>query len=350
MTPPVPIAAPPTIRRPTSSTVPLISESSHGSGPGGYLDGTPPGRPIPGRAPTVQQPCPHCRLTLTPFLHNLHSRCWNLATWAHLLPALATSGTTSSSSHTSPHFISAVVRGSSPPLLTIVTNLSGASHGDHPSIQCAPVALVLLAPNRLLPLYVVVGPRGWLSVFVVAAPGSPGQAQHSSVPAGTGPQPVSLFLHWPTVRLFPFCLLPSLMPPAKLRILRSPPWALPRQPHRPFLAISLPPTLTQQSFNLSPLTFSPYLPLPAAHVTCEFHFLAVCLHFCRTCQALQPSLPQNSFSPSPTVIRRPGPPAPSPLSDPPPPPAACSQPALPAAGPALASRSPSSLDGPICPI
>ena len=29
------------------------------------------------------------------------------------------------------------------------------------------------------------GLRGWLSVFVVAAPGSPGQAQHSSVPAGT---------------------------------------------------------------------------------------------------------------------------------------------------------------------
>ena len=54
-----------------------------------------------------------------------------------------------------------------------------------------------------------------------------------------------------------------------------------------------------------------------------------------------PYLPQNSSSPSPTVIRRPGPPAPSPLLDPPPSPAACSQPALPAAGPALAPRSPS---------
>ena len=30
-----------------------LSHTSHGSGPGGYVDGTPPGRPIPGRASSV---------------------------------------------------------------------------------------------------------------------------------------------------------------------------------------------------------------------------------------------------------------------------------------------------------
>ena len=53
--------------------------------------------------------CPHCRSTLTTFLHNLHSCCWPS-------PPFASSGTTSSSSsHPSPHFISPVVRGSLPP-------------------------------------------------------------------------------------------------------------------------------------------------------------------------------------------------------------------------------------------
>ena len=118
-----------------------------------------------------------------------------------------------------------------------------------------------------------------------------------------------------------------------------------RQPHHPFLAISPHPNAAKFlpfPFNIQPLR--PHLPLPAVHVTREFHFLAVCLHFFRACQALHPLPAPEHFSPSPTVIRRPGPPAPSPLLDPPPSPAACSQPALPAAGPALAPRSPSTVN------
>ena len=53
--------------------------------------------------------CLHCRSTLTPFLHNPYPRCRSPPPWP------PRDGTTSSSSHPSPHFISPVVRGSSPP-------------------------------------------------------------------------------------------------------------------------------------------------------------------------------------------------------------------------------------------
>ena len=112
-----------------------------------------------------------------------------------------------------------------------------------------------------------------------------------------------------------------------------------------------PPHPMQQSFNLSPLTFSPsgpIFPSPPPMSPASFTFSPFAFIPAAPVRPSSPSLPQNSFSPSPTVIRRPGPPAPSPLLELPL--AACSQPALPAAGPALAPRSPSSLDGPICSI
>ena len=278
----------------------------------------------------------------------------------------------------------------------------------------------------------------WLSVLVVATPGSPGQTQHSSVPAGTTlspslplsfflssvflyPPPSPVFSNWgpawqtgtcpfrrpfassPFLSLFSSSALPLLLinlllllagiqphpGPYQLRsrdiecarhspsplmslplwlplsalspasfilsplayspsvpLLPSPPLMPPanftlshpgRQPHRPFLAISPHPNAAKfQSFpfNIQPLR--PHLPLPAAHVTGEFHFLAVFLHFCRTCQALHPLPAPEQFQPLPHRHPPSGPP--SPLLDPPP--AACSQPALPAAGPALAPRSP----------
>ena len=138
----------------------------------------------------------------------------------------------------------------------------------------------------------------------------------------------------PSVPLLPS---PPLMPPANFTL--SPLGASPTAPFWPS-----PPTLTQQSFNLSPLSFSPsgpIIPSPPSMSPASFTFSPFAFISAAPVRPSNPSLPQNSFSPSPTVIRRPGPPAPSPLLDPPPSLAACSQPALPAAGPALAPRSPS---------
>ena len=135
---------------------------------------------------------------------------------------------------------------------------------------------------------------------------------------------------------------PPLMPPANFTL--SPLVASPTAPFWPS-----PPTLTQQSFNLSPLTFSPSGPIflsPPSMSPASFTFSPFAIISAAPVRPSTPSLPQNSFSPSPTVIRRPGHPAPSPLLDPPPSPAACSQPALPAAGPALAPRSPSTAQQP----
>ena len=82
-----------------------------------YVDGTPPGRSIPGRAQTVQRPAHAAdRFRLLSFITFIPPRSWRVG---RLLPgglavsSLASSGTTSSSSHPSPHFISPVVRGPS---------------------------------------------------------------------------------------------------------------------------------------------------------------------------------------------------------------------------------------------
>ena len=51
--------------RPHGGPLLQLSHSSHGSGHGGYVDCTPPGSPIPDRAPTVKLPAPiadHLRL------------------------------------------------------------------------------------------------------------------------------------------------------------------------------------------------------------------------------------------------------------------------------------------------
>ena len=70
-------------------------------------------------------------------------------------------------------------------------------------------------------------------------------------------------------------------------------YALPpgRQPHCPFLAISPHPNAAK----FQPFPFN----IHAAYVTCEFHFLSVCLHLCRTCQALHPLPAQEQFQPLP---------------------------------------------------
>ena len=148
------------------------------------------------------------------------------------------------------------------------------------------------------------GLRGWSSVFVVAAPGSPGQAQHSSVPARTTLSLPLLFL--PLFRLSlpspsPFFLIrarpgkPELAPftalfaslPYFLSLLSSSavplllllagihplpePYQLrsrdiERTRHRPSPLMCPPlgpplPVLSPASFTLSPLAYSPSVPL-----------------------------------------------------------------------------------------
>ena len=117
MTPPAPIAAPLTTRWSTSSAVPLIPYhhlqlSTH---------------PICGRHPSrspnscqgshSSPTCPHCRSILTSFLHNPHSPCWLPPSWPPAGPHHP---------HFT-HFISPVVRWSSPPPLTINNPISNVS-------------------------------------------------------------------------------------------------------------------------------------------------------------------------------------------------------------------------------
>ena len=165
------------------------------------------------------------------------------------------------------------------------------------------------------------GLRGWSSVFVVAAPGSPGQVQHSSVPAGTTLSLPPLFL--PLFRL-------SLPSPPPVFSNRGPAWQTGTRPFRrpfasspyfslfsssavPLLLISLLlllagihphpgpyqlrsrdiertrrrpsplmcpplwpplPALSPASFTLSPLAYSPSVPLlppSSPYDSCEFY-------------------------------------------------------------------------------
>ena len=241
------------------------------------------------------------------------------------------------------------------------------------------------------------GLQGWLLIFVVAAPGSPGQAQHSSVPAGTTlsplsfvsfcpfppcfligarpgkpelapfaalllppfpsfsflplpcpscwstycccslgftrtqdptssdpatmsgpaagrlpwwacscgclcllcPQPVSLFAPLAYSPSGPLLPSPPLMPPANFTLSAPPP-----------LFGRLPPTLTQQSFNLSPLACSPSVPIfpsPPPMSPTSFTFSPLAFNSAALVRPSTPSLPQNSLSLSPTALRRPGP-------------------------------------------
>ena len=154
------------------------------------------------------------------------------------------------------------------------------------------------------------GLRGWLSVFVVADPGSPGLAQHSSVPAGTTlspslppfflplfrlslPSPPPVFSNrgpaWqtgtrpfrrpfassPFFSLFSSSALPLLMINLLLLLAGIHPHPGPyqlrshdieRACHRPSPLMSLPlwpplPALSPASFTLSPLAYSPSVPL-----------------------------------------------------------------------------------------
>ena len=82
MTPPVPIAAPPTIRWPTSSAVPLIPRIW----PRGICGRHPSRSPNSWQGSNSSATCPHCRSISTPFLHNLLSRFWPPSPWSQAGP------------------------------------------------------------------------------------------------------------------------------------------------------------------------------------------------------------------------------------------------------------------------
>ena len=82
MTPPVQTAAPPTTRWPSSSAVPLIPWIW----PRGICGQHPSRSPNSWQGSHSLATYSHCRSTLTPSLHNPHSRCWPPPPWPPVGP------------------------------------------------------------------------------------------------------------------------------------------------------------------------------------------------------------------------------------------------------------------------